>query len=307
MVEPLKPSQPPGHLFCFGVGYSAERLARRLIRQGWCVSGTVQSSEKQAALEAIGIATHLFGPRQPLVNPKSALEGVTHIVSSIPPKDAGDPVLRALEDYLQAAASLAWIGYLSTPAVYGDRQGALTRESDAPNPGSARGRRRLAAEEAWIEAFDGTAVAVQVFRLSGIYGPGKRNALAQVKAGSARIIDKPGQVFNRIHVDDIGSILIASMDRPAPNRVYNVADTEACPSGDIIRHACALLGVEPPAPIDFNSAELSAMARSFYSECKRLDTTRLTAELGVVLGYPTYREGLAAINASLGSECSEIT
>jgi nucleoside-diphosphate-sugar epimerase len=302
MAEPLKPSEAPSHLFCFGVGYTAERLSRRLIGQGWRVSGTVQSSEKQAALEAIGVTTHLFGPNQPLIDSKGAFEGVTHIVSSIPPEDAGDPVLRALGHDLRAAASLAWIGYFSTPAVYGDRQGALTRESDAPNPGSARGRRRLAAENAWVEAFDGTAVAVQIFRLSGIYGPGKRNALAQVKAGTARIIDKPGQVFNRIHVDDIGSILIASMHGPNPNRIYNVADIEACPSGDVIRHACALLGVEPPEPIDFNSAELSAMARSFYSECKRLDTTRLTEELGVVLGYPTYREGLAAIHASLGSE-----
>ena len=198
--------------------------------------------------------------RQPLVNPKSALEGVTHIVSSIPPKDAGDPVLQALGDYLQAAASLAWIGYLSTPSVYGDRQGALTRESDAPNPGSARGRRRLTAEEAWIEAFDGTAVAVQVFRLSGIYGPGKRNALAQVKAGSARIIDKPGQVFTRIHVDDIGSSLTASMDRPAPNRVYHDAHPEACPSGASIRHAHALVGGDTPTPTAFNPAIPPAMA-----------------------------------------------
>jgi len=195
---------------------------------------------------------------------------------------------------------LDWIGYLSTPAVYGDRQGGVARESDPPSPGSPRGHRRLAAEQAWMQAFEG-AGSVQIFRLSGIYGPGTRNAIAQVKAGTARIIDKPGQVFNRIHVDDIGTILLASMARPAANGIYNVADTEACPSGDVIRYACALLGVEPPEPIPFDSAALSPMARSFYSECKRLDTTRLTAELKVQLEYPTYREGLSAILAEFES------
>jgi nucleoside-diphosphate-sugar epimerase len=302
-----KDALEPGHIFFFGLGYTAERLARRLLDQGWRVSGTVRTAEKRAEFETFGITSHVFDTTTPLPDPVANLDGVTHLVSSIPPGENGDPALRAHRDDLRRVAELRWVGYLSTPAVYGDRQGALTRETDEPKPGSARGKRRLAAENAWIEAFENTDVAVQIFRLSGIYGPGKRNALAQVEAGTARIIDKPGQVFNRIHVDDIGTILAASMARPNPGRIYNVADTEACPSGDVVRHACELLGVEPPAPIAFGSAELSAMAKSFYSECKRLDTTRLREELEITLAYPTYREGLAAILTSLNLKPSNNT
>jgi nucleoside-diphosphate-sugar epimerase len=307
MSEAPNPDLAPGHMFFFGLGYTAERLAWRLLDLGWKVSGTVQSAERQENFRANAITAHLFGPDTPIVGAAKMLDGVTHLVSSIPPGKAGDPALLAYRQDLRRAASLRWVGYLSTPAVYGDREGALTRETDAPNPGSARGRHRLAAERAWIETFEGTGAATQIFRLSGIYGPGKRNALAQVQAGTARIIDKPGQVFNRIHVDDIGTILMASMARPDPGGIYNVADTEACPSGDVIRHACALLGVAPPEPIAFDSAELSAMARSFYSECKRLDTARLIDDLGVALAYPTYREGLAAIMDSPRAVHGEIT
>ena len=307
MSEPPIPILAPGHMFFFGLGYTAERLARRLLDQGWRVSGTVQNIDKRAAFQALGISTHQFSSGRQMAGSATIFDGVTHLVSSIPPGEAGDPVLLAHGPDLRAAPALGWVGYLSTPAVYGDRQGALTRETDEPKPGSTRGQRRLAAENAWTETFEGTYVAARIFRLSGIYGPGTRNALAQVEAGTARIIDKPGQVFNRIHVDDIGTILMASMARPRPGRVYNVADTEACPSGDVIRHACDLLGVAPPEPIAFDSAELSAMARSFYSECKRLDTTRLTEELGVVLAYPTYREGLAAIMTERRSEPGEKT
>jgi nucleoside-diphosphate-sugar epimerase len=307
MREPPRPTVASGHMFFFGLGYSAERLAGRLLGEGWRVSGTVQGAERKTALEGLGITAHLFSSGSPMADPADVFDGVTHLVSSVPPDEDGDPVLRSHGGDLRAAPSLRWAGYLSTPAVYGDRQGRLTREIDAPRPGSARGRRRLAAENAWIEIFHGTDTAAQVFRLSGIYGPGARNALAQVKAGTARIIDKPGQVFNRIHVDDIGAILIASIARPNPGRVYNVADNEACASGDVVRHACELLGLEPPEPIAFASAALSTMARSFYSECKRLDTTRLTEELGVALAYPTYREGLAAIMAEPGPELGEST
>lgn len=288
------PTTSPGHLFCFGLGYTAERLVTRLMALGWRVSGTTRSPDSAARLAARGIVATVFDGNHPLANPAMVFSDVTHLLASIPPGEDGDPALRFHGADLRAAPALRWAGYLSTPAVYGDRQGALVGEEDAPRPGSPRGHRRLAAERAWITALDGTATAVQVFRLAGIYGPG-RSAIDQTRAGTARIIDKPGQVFNRIHVDDIGEILMASMARPNHGRVYNVADQEACASGEVIRHACALLGVTPPTPIPFDSAELSAMARSFYSECKRLDTGRLTTELGVVLRYPTYREGLAAI------------
>ncbi len=302
-TDPSIASLAPGHLFCFGLGYTAERLAIRLLAEGWTVSGTVQTEGKRAAMAALGITAHLFGPEHPLADPTGSLGEVTHLLSSIPPTEAGDPALIEHQAALRAAPLLRWVGYLSTPAVYGDRQGALVQETDTPNPGSARGHRRLAAENAWVETFshldpgESAGGSIQIFRLSGIYGPA-RNAIAQVRAGTARIIDKPGQVFNRIHVDDIATILMASMARPNHGQIYNVADTEACASGDVVRHACALLGVSPPQPIAFDSAALSAMARSFYSECKRLDTRRLTAELGVELAYPTYREGLASIMSS---------
>lgn len=290
-----RPTIPPGHLFCFGLGFTGARLARRLLAAGWRVSGTARTGEKLANLSEVGIAGHLFGPETGPLDP-SAFAGVTHLVSSIPPDADGDPALNAHRAMLAGQPSLTWVGYLSTPAVYGDRAGGIAHEEDEPTPGSARGARRLAAERAWVAAFDGAPVSVQIFRLAGIYGPG-RSAIDQMRDGTARIIDKPGQVFNRIHVDDIGTILMASMARPHHGRVYNVADEEACASGDVIRYAADLLGLAAPAPIPYDSAELSPMARSFYSECKRLDTTRLSTELGVRLSYPTYREGLRAILA----------
>ena len=284
----------PGHLFCFGLGYTCRRLAQRLLKQGWRVSGTTRSQEAVSILRQDGIGAWLFGSSAGDTLDKAAFSNVTHVIASVPPGEAGDPALTKQPDWTSSAPLLRWVAYLSTPAVYGDRGGAFVHEDDDPNPGSARGARRLAAERAWVSAFEDTDVSVQVFRLSGIYGPG-RSAIDQLRSGKARIIDKPGQVFNRIHVDDIGTILMASMQRPHHGRIYNVADDEACPSGDVIRYAAGLLGMDPPEPIPFDSAELSPMARSFYSECKRLDTARIKSELGVELAYPTYREGLRSI------------
>ena len=295
-----KPTGSAGHVFFFGLGYTALRLTQRLLAAGWRVSGSVRDAEKAARLsEDHGIACHVLTDAAPIPDPKTAFAGVTHVIDSIPPGEDGDTALLRHSEDLRKAADLRWIGYLSTPAVYGDRQGGWVREEEPTPPGSARGERRAAAERAWMEAFADTDVAVQAFRVAGIYGPGpRRNVLESVRTGSARIIDKPGQVFNRIHVDDIGSILLASMARPRDGGIYNVADTLACDPGDPIRFACELLGVAPPEPIPFDSAELSDMARSFYSECKRLDTSKLTEELGVELRYPTYREGLRAIFAA---------
>lgn len=284
----------PGHLFSFGLGYTCRRLSQRLLKQKWRVSGTTRSDEGGDTLRQDGIEAWLFGGSAADTLDKTAFADVTHVIASIPPGANGDPALVGQLGWVSSAPSLQWVGYLSTPAVYGDRGGAVVHETDLPNPGSERGRRRLAAERAWVSAFENTDVSVQVFRLSGIYGPG-RSAIDQLRSGKARIIDKPGQVFNRIHVDDIGTILMASMQRPNHGRIYNVADDEACPSGDVIRYAAELLEMDPPELISFDSAELSPMARSFYSECKRLDTARIKSELGVELAYPTYREGLRSI------------
>ncbi|GIR54167.1 MAG: hypothetical protein CM15mP62_16380 [Rhodospirillaceae bacterium] len=170
----------------------------------------------------------------------------------------------------------------------------MASEFDEPTPTSKRGERRLAAERAWIDTFSDTRVSVQIMRIAGIYGPG-RSVIEQVAAGRARIIEKEGQVFNRIHVDDIGTSLIASMLRPNDKRIYNLADGNPCASGDVTRYACKLLQVEPPTPIKFEDAQLSDMARSFYSECKILETSRLRNELLVNLRYPSYKEGLRQI------------
>ncbi|WP_420402540.1 SDR family oxidoreductase [Nisaea sp.] len=281
------------HALFFGYGFTAHRLARRLLDSGWRVSGTVRDTQKPRSTYDGQVKLHLFDGQDHLLD-RDVFADITHVVLSIPPTAAGDPALLSHGEDLRTAPEMRWIAYLSTPAVYGDRRGGYVSEETPPNPGSARGHRRLAAEKAWIDAFADTDISVQVFRLSGIYGPG-RSPIDQLRAGSARIIEKPGQVFNRIHVDDIGSILVASMERPHKGRIYNVADDEACASGDVMRYAAALLGTAAPTPVDFEKADLSPMARSFYAECKRLDTTRLKEELGVTLAYPTYREGLCAI------------
>lgn len=281
-----------GTLFCFGLGFTCGRLARRMGNAGWTTVGTKRNAGFVTGAGAAELK--VFSGAAPIEGGDEVFDGITHVIASIPPGPEGDPALIHHRQHLLSLSSLKWVGYLSTPAVYGDRGGAVVHEDDAPNPGSVRGERRLAAERAWVEAFEGSGVSVQVFRLSGIYGPG-RSAIDQLRAGTARIIDKPGQVFNRIHVDDIGSILLASMSRPNHGRIYNVADDEACPSGDVIQYAATLLGMDAPEPIPFDSADLSPMARSFYSECKRLDTTRIKSELDVTLAYPTYREGLRSI------------
>ncbi|MBH69102.1 MAG: NAD(P)-dependent oxidoreductase [Rhodospirillaceae bacterium] len=294
MKERLLLEREPGHLFCFGLGFTATRLAKRLLSLGWKVSGTSRRLENAVRFESLGITAYIFDGSAPIANASDVFSDVTHLISSVPPGDNGEDVLFWHKKDLGAAPLLDWVTYLSTPAVYGDKKGETAYETDRPKPTSIRGQRRLAAELAWGKAMSGTDISFQIMRLAGIYGPG-RNIIEQIVSGRARIIEKPGQVFNRIHVDDIGTILIASMLRPCDGRVYNVADNEACPSGDVVRFACELLKIEPPKPIDFEAANLSDMARSFYGECKVLATTRLKDELLVQLQYPTYREGLRNI------------
>lgn len=286
--------EPPSRLFVFGLGYSARRLARALIAAGWTVAGTCRTDEARAALRAEGIEAHLFDRTQAF--DRAALDGATHILSSVPPDEAGEPVLDAHGDDIARIKGLRWVGYLSTTGVYGDRGGARVDETDAPRPTSARGRRRVDAEARWLDLGRRRGVPVHIFRLAGIYGPG-RSALDQVRAGTARRIVKPGHAFSRIHVDDIGAVLLASMARPDPGAVYNVCDDEAAPSAEVVAEACRLLGVPPPPEIPYESAELSPMSRSFFAENRRVANDRIRRDLGIRLRYPTYREGLAAILA----------
>jgi nucleoside-diphosphate-sugar epimerase len=279
-------------LFCFGLGYTALALARQLAVAGWRVAGTTRGADRQAELASEGFEMFQFERGRPLDNPAAALAGATHVLTSIAPDDAGDPVLARHVQDLRRCATLEWVGYLGTTGVYGDRAGAWVDEAAAVAPSMPRTRRRVAAEGAWLAS----GVPVHVFRLAGIYGPGPgRSALAAVRAGTARRIVRPGQVFGRVHVDDIVQVLRASIARPNPGAIYNVADDEPAPPQDVIAFACALLGVAPPPEVPYEQAELSPIARSFYADSRRIDNARIKRELGVKLRHPTYRDGLRAI------------
>jgi nucleoside-diphosphate-sugar epimerase len=292
-----------GHrrLFCFGIGYSAGVLARRLVADGWSVAGTCQSAERAAALRNQGIEAHLFDGAWPLADPAGALAGATHLLSSVPPDADGDPVLDSLAPALTALDGLHWVGYLSTTGVYGDTGGAPVDETTVPAPTSTRSRRRVAAEAAWLALHRDRGIPVHVFRLAGIYGPG-RSPLDKARDGSLRRIDKPGHAFGRIHVDDIATVLMASMAKPDPGTVYNVCDDAPAPPAEVAAFACALLGVEPPPLVPFAEAAeaMSPMALSFWRDNRRVANAKIKHDLGVRLAYPTYREGLKAILAAGG-------
>lgn len=283
-------------LFCFGLGYTAVALAETLIGDGWRVAGTCRNEETARTLSDRGIETFPFDRERPLEDARRALGGTTHLLSSVPPDKLGDPVLDLHAADIGALSGVIWAGYLSTTGVYGDHDGGWVDETTPLTPGGARGRRRVAAERAWLDLMDRFGTPVHLFRLAGIYGPG-RNALVTVKQGRARRIVKPGQVFSRIHRDDIVQTLLASIGNPNPGAAYNVCDNAAAPPQDVIAYACALLGVAPPPEIDFAAADLTPMARSFYDDNKRVRNDRIKEELGVALRWPTYREGLKALLA----------
>jgi nucleoside-diphosphate-sugar epimerase len=281
-------------LFCFGLGYTAQALARRLAAKGWVISGTSRSESDRPALSCLGTRAWLFERERPLADFSAALAGRTHILSSVPPNGLGDPVLAVHGRDIAGLRGLEWVGYLSTTGVYGDRGGAWVSETDEPRPTGERGKRRLAAEAGWLHLWRDLELPVHIFRLAGIYGPG-RSAFDSLRAGRAQRIDKPGQVFGRIHVDDIAQTLEASMARPRPGAVYNLSDDDPAPPGDVIAYAAELLGRAPPPLIPFEEAGLGEMARSFYAENKRVRNELIKQELGVRLAYPDYRAGLAAI------------
>jgi nucleoside-diphosphate-sugar epimerase len=257
------------------------------MAQGFAVAGTCRSAAKADQLRAEGIEAYLYGPDHAL--DASALRGTTHLLMSVPPDERGDAIALTFEEEIKAL-SLSWAGYLSTTGVYGDRDGDWVDETSPLTPATARGQRRLLAEQQW-QALD---LPLHIFRLAGIYGPG-RNQLVSLREGTAKRIIKPGQVFSRIHVDDIAQVLAASIARPAPGTAYNVCDNEPAPPQEVVTFAAELLGITPPPEIAFEDADLSPMAKSFYSESKRVSNARLRNELGVELKYPTYREGLRAL------------
>ncbi len=285
---------PVGRLFIFGLGYTALHLADRLRHMGWSLAGTVRGQDKANALHAQGIDAFTFDRGKLLADIATALNGVTHILSSVPPDADGDAVLdHHGADIATRASGLRWVGYLSTTGVYGDTGGGWVDEDSALNATGPRGQRRVAAEAGWLTLHRQAGLPVHLFRLPGIYGPG-RSAIDAVRAGTARRIDKPDQVFCRIHVDDIAGAIIASMAAPRPGTAYNVVDDEPAPAAQVVEHAAALLGVEPPPLEPFDPATMSAMAASFYADNRRVRNDRLKSWLQYRLIHPTYREGLAA-------------
>ena len=263
---------------------------------GWSLAGTCRTAEGCRALAEAGIDAVPFSREAPLADAAGCLAGATHILLSIPPDEEGDAALDCHGADIAAVRGVEWIGYLSTTGVYGDTGGAWVDESATPAPTGARGRRRLAAENGWLAFGARHGLAAHVFRLAGIYGPG-RNALASVRRGAAKRIEKPGHVFSRIHVADIAQVLAASIAKPNPGAIYNVCDDVPAPAADVVAHACALLGVTPPPLTSLDDADLSPMARSFYADNRRVSNARIKNELGVALRFPDYRAGLGALLA----------
>lgn len=282
-------------LFIFGLGYSGLEIARLARAQGCSVAGTCTSEDKARRLREGGIEAHRFDGSVPL-SPQAFGEP-THVVCTIAPGEAGDPALRTCRDLL---GRVRWLGYLSTTGVYGDHEGGWVDETTPAVPTQPRSRQRLAAEQGWRTLAAETGASLHILRLPGIYGPG-RSTLDRVRAGTAQRIDKPGQAFSRIHVEDLAaSALRATTREDGTAEIWNVADDLPAPNADVIAYACELLGrpVPPAIPWEEAAPSMSPMARSFYSESRRVRNGKLKRELGVVLRYPTYREGLKAIAAA---------
>ena len=282
-------------LFIFGLGYTGLEIAKLAAAAGWTVAGTCRGPDKATRLRAQGIEAHVFDGAAPF--PAEDFGEASHVLCTIAPGRTGDPALRLCTSHLRQAR---WLGYLSTTGVYGDHAGGWVDEDTPPQPGQIRSVERLAAERGWQALAKETGAHLDIFRLPGIYGPG-RSTLDQVKAGTARRIDKPGQFFSRAHVADIAASVLRAMTAPHPAGIYNVADDLPVSTGEVVAFACDLLGLPVPPSIPWEEAApaMSEMARSFYAESRRVRNDRLKLDLGVVLRYPTYREGLRAIAAGV--------
>jgi len=282
-----------GALTVVGLGFSARAIVRRLRPRAASITATVRAAERAADLGTAGIAGIAYDGTAPSEALAQALARTTHLVVSAPPDDDGDPLLRRHAADVGAAPGLASIAYLSTIGVYGDHRGAWIDETAPCRATRRRNRERIAVEQAWLALGARIGVPVAVLRLAGIYGPG-RNAFVQLANGTARRIVKPGQVFNRIHVDDIAAATAAALAGRAGG-VFNVSDDEPAPPQDVVTLAARTMGVAPPPEQPYETADLSPMARSFYGDLKRVANGKLKRELGVQLAYQTYREGLAAL------------
>lgn len=284
------------HLFVFGHGYTAAALTPRLIAQGWRVTGTTRDAARIGAMAATGAEPLVW----PGCDPAPALSTADHLLISTAPDAGFDPVLaEARAAVIAAAPHLRWVGYLSSTNVYGDHQGGWVDEQSPLAPSTTRGQARVQAEADWRALAQAAGLPLHIFRLAGIYGP-QRGPFEKLRQGSARRIIKPGQVFSRIHVDDIATVLMASMAQPDPGAVYNVCDDNPAPPEDVIAEAARMLGLPVPPAEDFATAPQSPMARSFYAESKRVRNDRIKRDLNVRLAHPDYHSGLASILAAEG-------
>lgn len=284
-------------LFVFGYGFSARALARRLRPKGWDIAASFRDAGAAARAQAEGVEPVALSDRAALVRVLSRSQA---LLVTAPPGPDGCPGLNALVGPLaQAGAFPDWTGYLSTTGVYGDRRGGWVTEASRLAAQSVEGARRVAAERDWLEVGRGMGLTVTVFRLPGIYGPG-RSVLDRLREGRARRIAAPGQVFSRIHVDDLAAGLEASIARPRAGGIYNLCDDEPAPNSDVVAYAASLLDLEPPPEVALADADLRPAAQRFYAESKRVSNARAKAELSWRPAYPTYREGLRAILAAGG-------
>jgi len=267
-----------------GYGYTGSHLANLIIQNGWRVVGTSSKSHHTKAAIIPYDREHIT----------EEVEVATHILISIPPDENGDIVLADFSDILSLAKNLKWIGYLSSTAVYGNHDGAFVSEESVLRPSSERAKQRVKAEAEWLEFGKQHEISVNIFRLAGIYGP-ERNALVQVRAGHAKSVFKEGQVFSRIHVEDIARIVWAAIGLGSTAEIYNLADDEPCPTFEVNNFAAELLGVPPPPIVDIKEAKLSEMAKEFYNDNKRISNFKIKDKLHIKLKYPTFREGLRAM------------
>ena len=276
-----------GTVFIFGLGYVGRPLGHRLAAAGWQVRGTTRTPSRLAAQAEAGWQIHEFADDRPLADPDAALDGVDALITTIPAIGGSDPVLDAHGELI--ADFKGWSGYVSATSVYPDTPDGFCYEDTPTGPATARGRARVEAEQRWLDL-----LGTEIFRAAGIYGPG-RSPFDALRDGTSRIIEHRGQVFNRIHVEDICRVIEAAMAQPRRGRIINLADNKPAPQGDVVRHAAGLIGVEPPQPQSLKEANLSPMARSFYVSRRKVASKVIGPELGLDLLYPDYESGLAAI------------
>ena len=276
-----------GTVFIFGLGYVGRPLGHRLAATGWQVRGTTRTPSRLASKAEAGWQIHEFADDRPLADPKAALDGVDALITTITAIGGSDPVLDAHGELI--ADFKGWSGYVSATSVYPDTPDGFCYEDTPTGPATARGCDRVKAEQRWQDL-----LGTEIFRAAGIYGPG-RSPFDGLRNGTSRIIEHRGQVFNRIHVEDICRVIEAAMAQPRLGRIINLADNKPAPQGDVVRHAAGLIGVEPPQPQSLEEANLSPMARSFYVSRRKVASKVIGPELGVDLLYPDYESGLAAI------------